>query len=329
MAGELPEEALAKLEQASFRVIERKDLAALGTRIIRLAAPRRLSTRAAVEQVRAEAPSATIDFDHYYGLRVAARSRPRKIKGAGEGQPPDPAGFPVGVIDTAVTAHPALGAARIVAWPRGARDGDATASGKDAQHGTAVASILAARGAATIYTANIFRGSAGRPFTSIDIVADALEWMLGNDVPVINMSLAGPRNAILDRLVAAAGLRGRMIVAAAGNSGPAAPPVFPAALPGVIAVTAVDRDGRIYRYANRGTYIAVAATGVDVTAAQAGGGVARFTGTSFATPVVSAILARCRARQGSPKDCAERLKASAHDLGKPGFDDTFGYGLVG
>jgi hypothetical protein len=86
---------------------------------------------------------------------------------------------------------------------------------------------------------------------------------------VINMSLAGPRNAILDRLIRDAVASGRTIVAAAGNGGPTAPPAYPAAVPGVIAVTAVDKNRQVYRLAQRGRHIAVSAYGVDVLAANA------------------------------------------------------------
>lgn len=322
----LPPDALDRLLRAGFRVIERKTLVALGAEITRLGAPSGLSTRAAMQRVRAEAPGATIDFDHYYGLGLASGQRPRKLKGAHIASPAAPSGFSVGVLDTAVATHPAIASARVVAWPKGAREGLPTI-GKAARHGTAVASILVAQGARTVYSANIFRGTPDRPFTSIDVVADALEWLVSTDAPVINMSIAGPRNAILDQIVAAATARGRIIVAAAGNAGPAAPPVYPAALTPVVAVTAVDKDRRIYRYANRGPYVDFAAPGVNVTAADAVGGFSRFTGTSFAAPAVAASLARCRTRQ-SAAACTASLQASARDLGTPGFDTTFGYGLV-
>ena len=67
-----------------------------------------------------------------------------------------------------------------------------------------------------------------------------------------------------------------MIVAAAGNGGPTAPPAYPAALRPVVAVTAVDSKDHIYRYANQGRYIMVAAPGVDEPAADARGGISLF-----------------------------------------------------
>jgi hypothetical protein len=56
---------------------------------------------------------------------------------------------------------------------------------------------------------------------------------------------------------------------------------------------------RVYRYANQGNYIAVAARGVSEPAASAGGGIARYSGTSFATPHIAAWLTRCLAMRGA------------------------------
>ncbi|MFM9935002.1 MAG: S8 family serine peptidase [Novosphingobium sp.] len=323
IAFALPAAAEQQLVASGFRVIRRTALASLGDDVVRLAVPRGQSLPDALRAVRAAAPAAVTDFDHYYGLGLASGSKPKRNK-ADSGPAENTAALRVsiGMIDTAVTAHPALGTAQVVSWKPGE---DAHAA---SQHGTAVASLMATRGAATIYSANIFRGPAAHPFTSVDILAEAMEWLMAQGAPVINMSIAGPPNALLEKLVAIAGSRGRMIVAAAGNSGPSAPPVYPAALPGVIAVTAVDPALRVYRYANHGGYIAVAAQGVGVLAARAEGGYARFTGTSFAAPLVSARLARCRAEGASSILCKGQLLKSARDLGVTGYDDTYGHGYI-
>ena len=155
-----------------------------------------------------------------------------------------------------------------------------------------------------------------------------MEWLLGRGAPVINMSIAGPPNALLQKMVTQAAARGRIIVAAAGNGGPAAAPVFPAALPGVVAVTAVDPALKVYRYANRGRYIGVAAQGVGVLAAASGGGFARYSGTSFAAPQVAARLAGCRAAGGNTGTCIDTLVKAARDLGAPGYDETYGHGYI-
>lgn len=228
----------------------------------------------------------------------------------------------VGMTDTAIAPHPTLAKAKIVAWAVGASVEAPTG------HATAVASLLASEERPTIYSANIFRGPVGRPYTSAEVIALALEWTLRQNAPVINMSLAGPRNAILDRLIRDAVASGKVIVAAAGNGGPTAPPSYPAAVPGVIAVTAVNKDRHVYRLAQRGRHIAVAAYGVDVLAADARNNLARFIGTSFATPVISAWLVRCRAGGTTTDLCGHQLKDAAKDLGAKGFDEVYGFGLI-
>ena len=323
IAFSLPAAAEHTLVSAGYRVISRKTLAALGEEVIRLAVPRGRKLASAIAEVRAAAPAAVIDYDHYYGLGLAGRGKAKRERKAAPAASA-PQGFPVGMIDTAVAPHPALAGTRLVARS----GGEAPPAPAAAQHGTAVASLLAARGAATIYSANIFRGPAGRPFTSIDSLVEAMEWLLGQGAPVINMSIAGPPNALLQKMVGLASAKGRIIVAAAGNGGPAAPPVYPAALPGVVAVTAVDPALKVYRYANHGRYIGVAAQGVGVLAAASGGGYARYSGTSFAAPHIAARLARCRAGGGSSPDCIAALVKTARDLGAPGFDETYGHGYI-
>ncbi|MFM5883864.1 MAG: S8 family serine peptidase [Novosphingobium sp.] len=314
---------IAAAEAKGFRVVERRHLASLDRDVVRLAAPRDTSASQAKTMLHQIDRMAVIDLVHYYGLGLTAGEQGKPVRrGAVAAAAPRAASMTVGLIDTAVARHDALAQSRIIPWT-----GGASASAPQG-HGTAVASLLAREGRAAIFSANIFRGPADHPFTSADVIADALDWMIAQRVPTINMSLAGPRNAILDQLIRDALAGGHMIVAAAGNGGPNAPPAYPAAVPGVVAVTAVDSNQRVYRYANRGRYITVAARGVDVVAANAPGGVARFTGTSFATPHVAAWLALCRAAGSSAAQCSKRLRAAARDLGPAGFDETYGFGYV-
>lgn len=310
-------------EARGFRVIGRERLETLGREILRLATPEGMSAPDARRVLMEIDPDATVDLVHYYGLSLTATGRGRRVRARSVAAAPPARAISVGVIDTAVAQHQGLGGARIVPWAAGNQ------AAAPVDHGTAVASLIAREGQATIYSANIFRGGTARPFTSADVIAEALEWQLAQGVQTINMSLAGPRNVILDRLIRDAIGGGRIVVAAAGNGGPTAPPAYPAAVPGVIAVTAVDGNLRIYRYANRGRYITVAARGVDVVAANApAGGFARFSGTSFATPHIAGWLARCRAEGNNAATCTARLRSAARDIGEAGFDDIFGYGFI-
>ena len=118
-----------------------------------------------------------------------------------------------------------------------------------------------------------------------------------------------------------------MVLAAAGNGGPVARPQYPAAYPTVVAVTAVDQRGRAFRLANRGDYLDLAAPGVNLRHAVAGGGYASSSGTSYAVPF--AVTAAALLKHQEPGiDVIGRLYEAATDIGPPGRDDVYGYGLL-
>lgn len=217
------------------------------------------------------------------------------------------------------------------------------ASPADSVHGTAVAALIAGRddgtgfaGAAPGARLYIARAMSvlpdGRSYTNAVSVLQALNWLLSQKVPIVNMSLGGKGDSTLALGIAQAIRKGIIVVAAAGNGGQAAAASFPAALPDVIAVTAVDVEAKLYPQANRGEYVMVAAPGVDIWAPQRGGGVngGYVSGTSFAAAWVSGALA-VAAGQTAAIDRAKwmsALCASARDLGRSGRDNDFGCGLL-
>ena len=143
------------------------------------------------------------------------------------------------------------------------------------------------------------------------------------------MSFVGPDNDLLKSACASARARGLMLVAAAGNNGPKAPYGYPAAYPGVIAVTATDADDRLMPQANRGPYVFVSAPGVDMLA-PIDGGTDAVTGTSFAAAIVSGAIANLlHDNPDRSADWIEKaLAETSSDLGPKGRDEDFGYGLV-
>lgn len=325
VALDLGERALQEAQQAGFRLIARDRLAALAGSVTRLETPAGLAPEAALARLRAIDGGAVFDYTHYYGLQFSPQGEAVQTGGAPAVLPRRTGALRLGMIDTAVAPHSAL--AHTAVEQR--RFGAGVAEAPPTEHGTAVASILASEGTRRLLVAGVFRGSAAAPFTSADAIVRALEWMAEARVSVVNISLAGPRNAILDRLIERASAQGMIVVAAAGNGGPSAPPAYPAALAPVVAVTAVDARSHVYRYANQGGYIAFAARGVDEPAAATGGVIGRYSGTSFATPHVAAWLARCRATKGGTAAlCRERLRNAARDVGPPGRDPIYGWGVI-
>jgi subtilisin family serine protease len=167
---------------------------------------------------------------------------------------------------------------------------------------------------------------------AVDSMASAFGWLTREKVAVINVSLVGPRNALLERVVATLVRRGHIIVAAVGNDGPAAPPLFPAAYDGVVGVTAVDAKHKVLIEACRGMHVDFAAQGADVNGATLAPDVwAAVRGTSFAAPIVALQLAtRLSAPDPAQRDRAlADLASVAIDLGKNGRDDVYGAGQVG
>ena len=167
----------------------------------------------------------------------------------------------------------------------------------------------------------------GVPTADVVALVSGLDWLAGRRTPVINMSFAGEPNTVVALALRRAIAGHAVVVAAAGNGGPTAAPAFPAAEAGVIAVTAVDSHAQPYAEANHGSYVAFAAPGVSVW--TPGSTPAYRSGTSFATPFVAAAAARLA--DGAQPDLIRITRAlarTARDLGLPGKDPVFGWGLL-
>lgn len=204
-------------------------------------------------------------------------------------------------------------------------------------HGTAIASIIASNDpqalglapSAQIYAAEVFDHNEQQgEFASTVSLIKALSWLMTQDVSVINISLAGPSNRLLETALTRVREKGVLAIAAAGNGGPMAQPMYPAAYPEVVAVTATDDRGRAFRLANRGEYVDIAAPGVNIRHAQAGGGFAASSGTSYAVPFVTVAAARLLQSTTEPALMLDALYASARDIGAPGRDQIYGYGQL-
>jgi subtilisin family serine protease len=212
---------------------------------------------------------------------------------------------------------------------------DATgAEGDPHPHGTGIAGAIVARGrlmgvapGAHILGARAFWGHAGASETTTHNIIKALDWAVRNNVRIINMSFAGPRDPALEHALKAADNRGVVLVAAVGNAGPNAPPLFPAAHPHVIAVTATDAQNRLFADANHGRHVALAAPGVDIVAPAPAGAYQEVTGTSIAAAHVSGVVALMLERNPALSPAAVRkiLTASATPLGPA---DQYGAGLI-
>jgi subtilisin family serine protease len=240
-------------------------------------------------------------------------------------------GIKVGLIDGGVdTSHPVFQDA--VIHQHGCNDKPVPSP-----HGTAVASLMIGRSqmfhgaapGAELFAADVYCGSGVGG--AVDAVVDAISWIARERVPVMNISLVGPKNGTLENVVKLAVARGFVIVAAVGNDGASAPPLYPASYPGVIGVTAVDAHQKVLLEACRGPQVDFAAPGADMAAAMLSPTFAAVRGTSFAAPIVAGLLAsRVReANAGVAEKAVAQLVSEATDLGARGVDKVYGNGLVG
>jgi hypothetical protein len=165
--------------------------------------------------------------------------------------------------------------------------------------------------------------------TTQSIIA-GLDWALSKGARVINMSFAGPYDPMLQVALKAASERGAVLIAAVGNNGPTSPPLYPAADPHVIGVTATDQNDEPFSNANRGAYVAVAAPGVNILAPAPEGTYQLTTGTSVAAAHVSGVAALLIERHPNVDAATilDVLTASATKAGANGHDDRLGWGLI-
>ncbi|MBV0890880.1 S8 family serine peptidase [Paracoccus sp. Z118] len=335
----LSDQELAELSQQDFTVLERSVLAS-GETLARLRKPAVLTMDEALSAARQSAPAGRSDFNHFYRSEQAANCEgidcPARqmidwpVSAATCGPLPR-----MGMVDTGVnTRHEALAGASIDLH----RMEDERAP-SDLLHGTAVASLLVgdpesrAPGLvpqAELVAVDAFHRAGQDQRTDAFALVRALDHLRDRQARIVNLSLAGPPNDALEAQIAEMERQGLVLIAAAGNMGPSAPPAYPAAYPQVIAVTGVDRRGAVYRRANRGPHIDIAAPGVDVWTAASVSGARTKTGTSYAAPFVSAAAALLLQAQPSltAAEVRARLLERTRDLGAEGRDNIFGHGLL-
>ncbi|HVK79323.1 MAG TPA: S8 family serine peptidase, partial [Verrucomicrobiae bacterium] len=294
----------AAIEAARVQGFEivRTDAIDDATSMVTLRAPQGMSTRRALRRLREADPNGTYDFDHLHLESGAALTLPVFAQsGAAR------AGPRIGLIDSGVGATVAAQRAFVSNAP------------VVGAHGTMIAGLISgAAPDARIYAADIYGGAPTGGASSA--LARGLGWLAQENVAVINVSLVGPRNRVVEAVITRMVARGFIIVAAVGNDGPAAAPLFPASYEGVVGVTGVDARDRVLIEAGRGAQVDFAALGVH----------GRTRGTSYAAPIVAARLATqlSAPNVSNAQNAITTTRSQARDLGAQGRDDIYGYGLV-
>ncbi len=248
----------------------------------------------------------------------------------------------VAVIDTRIDeAHPDL-AGQVTQGPTRVTYPSTCSAGQQAAargHGTSVAGLIAARTDNSVGIAGLGWQTQVVGITVLDDcgrgntgdLAWALDWATSAGIDVVNLSLTGDYDQRIHDAVAAARAAGVVVVAAAGNSA-SDEPAYPAADDGVIGVTSVNGADQLSSWANRGSWVDLAAPGESVlttvpTSVVPEGYQAK-SGTSFAAPLVAATAALVVARHPdwSPDQIADQLRRGADQI--VGTGSSFAWGRL-
>jgi type VII secretion-associated serine protease mycosin len=247
-------------------------------------------------------------------------------------------GVTVAVVDSGVDPHPDLVKNLLTGTDIASGSGDGKQD-RDS-HGTEMAGLIAAHGKsgnngalgiapeAKILPIRYFAGGGGQGDS--DKLAAGIEWAISKEAKVINVSSAGGSSAQLLNAVQHAISSDVVVVAGVGNTSKSFGVDYPAALDGVLAVGATDRNGNHAEVSVTGPELMICAPGVDIYSTSYKGHYGVSTGTSDATAIVSGAVALIRSKYPDlpAKEVVHRLTATAIDKGDPGRDEEYGYGVL-
>lgn len=341
-AANTPPQAVRRLARRyDLRLLEAQNFTLIGTTLSRWRIGGRRSVRSVLAVLQNQGIVRSAQPNYLFALEEDAR----RVAAAGNGDPAQyvlaklqveqaqqiatGANVLVAVIDSQIDIkHPDLGGSVVKSF--NALNGE----DRPQLHGTEMAGAIASHGK-LLGVAPRVRLLAARAFdahsngTSFAIYR-SLQWAADNGARIVNMSFAGPADPMLHRILAAVAAKDIVLVAAAGNAGPQAAPLYPAADPSVIAVTATDADDHLFKMGNWGAYIALAAPGVDILALAPGDAFQITTGTSVAAAHVSATAALLLQHDPSlkPADVRSILMSTAKPIAITGRHAGFDPGLV-
>lgn len=330
------------LARLGMTVIERVKLKNLDFSFLRIRTPKKMPVRKAISSLKSRYPSATVDANHRYELSAATSSGrvfPRKAVGWGPAHPTCGEGLKIGLIDGAVDVdNPILKGQKVTYRSFHDRRRNPAPS----SHGTSVAAMFVGKmqrngwsglvPGAELYAASMFEvDRRDQVVGSSTGLLRAMDWLFEMKVHVVNMSISGADNEVLKQAIEIARRKRMILVAAVGNGGFRGEPSYPAAYQDVISVTAVDGPRhKVYKPANQGKYIDFAAPGTNMWIPTRKLGKA-FSGTSFAAPYISVVVADYIGIQegtSDPQLLRNMIRRSVIDIGRRGKDDVFGYGMV-
>jgi len=330
------------IKQYNIRIKRRTRYTNLDTVVSILGIPDSADTTTIIQQLREYDPNLWVDFNHRYRLltdtnytdnindktKVNPKQWAFKQVSRSEVHEACSKNQRIGIIDTGISPDAALAHEQI--REKSFIPNGVSPANKD--HGTAIGSLLlGSKGTdiiglapeAILYSAAIFRQRAkNKSDTTAEFILAALNWLVGEKVMVINMSLGGPRNLPVELAIKTLKKRGVTVIASSGINGNKKP-LYPAAQTEVIAVRATDINQAVFNKKIQGDYIDFSAPGVDLWLLNAKGRGKYMSGSSFASPFIAASLILKNKKLG-----LDHLTELVEDLGEPGKDPHFGLGFL-
>lgn len=323
-----------------YRLTQRRsdELSSIRTKMLTVVTngqdPKSLVTTINKQEKKVEANLSNLFFTAALTPATSSLGYPLDLTGIAQAQQfTKGAGVKIGMIDTPIDIlHRSLDNSKV-------RRVELISAGNAAnqKHGTAIAGVLIGQNPrigiapeASLYAVSAFSSDPQNPndrSSTAGLVAKAIDLCIEEKVDILNLSFAGKSDPLVKKLIQKAVNNNIIVVSSAGNGGPKAEPAYPAAFDNVLAVTAVDEQESIFGRANRGSYIDLAAPGVNIFTTSPAGTFDLATGTSMATAHVTGLIALLLSlnKQGVTPSLLEQ---TAIDLGTQGRDNDYGYGLV-
>ena len=339
-SGKMEDQKSALLKQNNATV--KKELPGLGVKVLHVPAealPHILSAFRASPLVEYAEPNYILatqetvpndpDYTRQWGLAAIGASDAWDIQTGN-------ADIIIGLIDTGVDLdHPDLQGKISAGWDFVNNDGDPQ---DDNGHGTHVAGIMAATANNGIGITGVSWGARIMPVKVLDAsgsgsyadVAAGILYAVDHGAKVINLSLGGTSPSItLEEAVNYAADHGVVMVASAGNRGTTGV-TYPAKYPNTIAVGAVDSNMSLASFSSQGPEVDLVAPGIDIYSTLLDNSYGLKNGTSMAAPFVSGAAALLLSANGANtnNEIVAALENSTQDLGSPGLEIAFGFGLI-
>lgn len=324
---EQAKQAQQLLEPWGLKIKRRQGLAKLGLVISVYTLPDEADAYALFEQVYEKHPELQLEFNQHYPLLSSPDIKNYGHKNYGQALTALPVNGcshftgSIAVMDSKVNAN----LAQFTGLNLTLLDLSFLKKEKPSDHGTAMIDLLShLLPNSSLLAINVYKDLNNKLETRTDWLLEGFEAVLTQQpLPmVLNMSFGGNSSVLVKHALDTLARHKIRLVAAAGNGGPEAEAVYPAAYPNVIAVSAVDIESRLWQQTNIGSYLSYAAPGVDLWLSNAQGKKRYMSGTSFAAPWVSAAAALASEEQW------QQPESLTKDLGPRGFDPHFGHGLI-